>query len=161
MSLGEDVAGADVEQEPREHPQVDQQAAVRDGEQQRQRGTDKWGHRVECQQGGRAPAGVAVREHQRDGVEAVGEVVADDGDRHRDADSVVDLEGEADGDAVGQTVAGGRGGRRGAPLGGGGIARVRPCPARPIADGSPTWGWWRPAYSCWWALWISRPFSMP
>lgn len=83
MCFGEDVRGADVEQHPCERSERDEQPAVWHGEEQ---GQGSPGHRcdsVDPEQGEGASAGVAVAQHEADGVEAIGEVVREDRERHR------------------------------------------------------------------------------
>ncbi len=111
MGLGQDVRGADVEQESREEAEIGDRKRGRRMEQERRRRSEDRRYGVQQQHRQRAPLRVAMDQHQADGVEAVAKVVGDDRKRHADARRIRNLEREPDADTVHEAVSGeGKGG---------------------------------------------------
>ena len=156
-----------IEGDAGEKPEVAPENLLRDGHQERDRGTHDGSEGVGDEQGQRAPAVVPVQRGDGVGVEPVGDVVAEHGDRHHGPDGAAGLEPGTDGHAVQQAVPDQRGRRNDAEAWGVNVARVLPfltfvpClqsrwrygadlqaaldaattigAAWPIAAGSPTW----------------------
>lgn len=105
MRFGENISGADIEEEAGEEAEVEDEEVVGDSEEDGRGGADDGGEGVGEQEEFGFLVGVVISQHQRNGVHAIGEVVGDDGDGNNDADGGVNLKGEADTDTVHETVA--------------------------------------------------------
>src|SRR5512132_2726899 len=124
VGLGKDVGGCQVEEDAGEKPEVEPEDLLRDGQYERDGGTRDGGEGVGDEEGQRAPAVVPVQRGDGVGVEPVGEVVAEHGDRDHGPDGAAGLEPGTDGQAVQQAVHDQRGGGEHAEAWGVNVARV-------------------------------------
>ena len=94
--LGQQVTGADIEEEAREEGQDVRQDRAREANRQRARRPQDRGRHIQQEEPGRASNRVAMGEHHGDGVHAIGEVVGDDGERDRQPEKGACLESDPD-----------------------------------------------------------------
>lgn len=104
VRFGKDVARSDVEYESGEHAQVHEKRVRRQSEEQRRERSGDWSEGVCEEESPRALLGILMREHESHGVHTVGESVRDDRERYRHPYRWIDLESEADADAVEKAV---------------------------------------------------------
>ena len=93
-----------IEEDAGEKPEVEPEDLLRDGHQERDRGTRDGSEDVGDEEGQRAPAVVPVQRRDGVGVEPVGEVVAEHGDRDDCPDRAAGLEPGTNGHAVQQAM---------------------------------------------------------
>src|SRR5207237_3071108 len=112
VCLRQDIACSNVEQKAGKEAQVVGQSNGRNCEEHSGDGTSHRCPRVNQQQEEGTARGVLIDEHQRDGIEAIGEVVRDDGNRHDQSNGGAYLKAQADAHTVQKAVAGQRNRRK-------------------------------------------------
>ena len=116
MGFGKDVARSDVEKESGEDSKVDEKRVLRKREKQGGYGSGNRSYGIGQKKCLRLFRGILMREHQRDGIHSVREIVGDYGEGDYDADRSVHLESESDTHAVQERVPDERCGRKHAHL---------------------------------------------
>ena len=101
---GQEIRGADVEEESAEEREYPWQSLRREREEKRAGHAQHRSRHVDEQPHDRASYGVAVRENNRHGVQSVTEVVSDDRQRDQQADLRVRLKADSDRDTIEEAV---------------------------------------------------------
>src|SRR5438552_784566 len=104
MNARQEIARAEVEKETGEEGELDANDARVERDQAGHDGAENGRDGIEREKRNRAPGAIARDQHERDGVESVGEVVGDDGEQHDPSGPRPGLESDADRQPVEKAV---------------------------------------------------------